>query len=185
MKAKETKTWETVFYRTRMSNPSDFMQKKRSNLLQIAQGKWRSQIIHWYNMFLALKFVVITLIYAYFNGKSLHLESIIILREKIFFLKKRQSTFVYVHKRHSWTASLCENYYFCWNFFLKNSVSMTNGFHYPRFFNISFKCPLSYIIDFLVIALKLKNRDFFYCNSHQDLRGNVFVLGTLNECVVF
>lgn len=133
MKAKETKTWETVFYRTRMSNPSDFMQKKRSNLLQIAQEKWRSQIIHWYNMFLALKFVVITLIYAYFNGKSLHLESIIILREKIFFLKKRQSTFVYVHKRYSWTASLCENYYFCWNFFLKivsawQMVSIIPGF---------------------------------------------------------
>lgn len=46
--------------------------------------------------------------------------------------------------------------------FFLNHVIMMNGFHYPRFFNISFKCPPSYIIDFLAIALKLKKKNISF-----------------------
>lgn len=85
-------------------------------------------------MLVVLKFIVIALIDTCFNCKGLYLASSNILREKFFFLKKRQSTFVYVHKRHSWIASLCENYYFCWNIFFFKSCQHDEWFPLSQVF---------------------------------------------------
>lgn len=52
-------------------------------------------------MLLALKFIVITLIDICFNCKSSRLASSIILREKLFFLKERQShLYMYIKDIH-------------------------------------------------------------------------------------